>query len=517
MQENCPFDITPLAESQVNKKTNIFNLNYTCQDFNSLKARLRDYNKQQFAEKFNDYIESSLAIMLMENVAFCGDTLSFKIDQLANEVYIDTVTEKENAFRLSRLVGFEPLPPLAARSLFTATLNNTLLTDVMLTTPLEIKTVSGNTSIVIELFPADSDNNPLFEENITIPAGNLVNSSIIGLEGQTFTDEAEGNGAVGQTITLAKSPVIWGSVRVDVDGVRWEQVDYFTDSQKRREYRIEYDSNYVGYIVFGNNRAGLLPSSGSRIRITYRVGGGSVGNITAGSIDKNIVANVPGFDFVVPVGLKNYTRGQNGYDGDSVDDIRRKLPAYVKAQNRAVTGLDYKTLADQFANPYHGSIGKSTAVLRNYGCAGNVIDLYVLAQDGNSGLMEASSELLADLQEEIDSKKMLTDYLCIRHGSIIYTDVSVELVLDKFYKKFEDELKEKIKRRVEQFFSLPQWEFGKTLRDTDLIKALSDLPELTRIDINFVTDTANGPIVTTKFFEIIRHDPDSLIIAFNYE
>lgn len=517
MPQNCPFDITPLAQSNAAKKPNIFNINYTCQDFASLKARLRDYNKQNFADKFTDYVESDLAIMLMENMAFVGDLLSFKIDQLANEVFIDSVTEKENAFRLAKQVGFNPQPPIAARSMWTATMNNTLLTDVVISTPLQIDTVAGNTSIKIELFPADADNNPIFEESIIIPAGKLVNASIIGIEGKTHTQEAVGDGSVDQTISLNFSPVIWDSIRVNVDGVRWEQVDYFTDSQKRREYRVEYDSNYVGYIIFGNNKAGLPPSTGSRITIVYREGGGAVGNITSGSIESQIVATVPGLNFVVPVTFKNYTRGEYGYDGDTVEDIRRKLPAYQKTQDRIVTGTDLKTLAEQFANPYHGQIGKANAVLRNYGCAGNVIDLYVLARDGEFGLAEASNELKADLIQEVNSKKMLTDNICVRDGTVILVDVSLELVLDKFYKKFEDELREKISRRINLFFGLPNWEFNKTLRDIDLIKALSDLQEISRMDVNFVAGLVNGQVITTKFYEIIRHDPDALTIAFNYE
>jgi hypothetical protein len=65
MPQNCPFDITPLAQSNAVKKPNIFNINYTCQDFASLKARLRDYNKQNFADKFTDYVESDLPMKFL--------------------------------------------------------------------------------------------------------------------------------------------------------------------------------------------------------------------------------------------------------------------------------------------------------------------------------------------------------------------------------------------------------------------------------------------------------------------
>jgi len=48
----------------------------------------------------------------------------------------------------------------------------------------------------------------------------------------------------------------------------------------RKEYRIEYNLIIVrGYI--GNNRAGLIPSAGATILITYRIGEGVRGNIVS--------------------------------------------------------------------------------------------------------------------------------------------------------------------------------------------------------------------------------------------
>jgi hypothetical protein len=87
-----------------------------------MKTRLIDFIKQKFSTDFSDFVESSIAIMLIENWAFIADTLSFKMDQISNEIFIDTVTETENAFRLAKLVGFQPQPPIAARSMWTASI-----------------------------------------------------------------------------------------------------------------------------------------------------------------------------------------------------------------------------------------------------------------------------------------------------------------------------------------------------------------------------------------------------------
>lgn len=515
--QNCPFVVTPYDESNIIKTPDLINLNYTNQDFWSLKTRLVEFIKERFEDTFNDFVESDLAVMLIENWAFIADTLSFKMDQIANEIFIDTVSELDNAFRLSQLVGFTPIPPIAARSLWSATINSLLETDLVIPggQRFDYGTELGSRSL--ELYPANALNQPIFDEDIIIPAGNNLNTTIVGIEGRSRVDNFTGTGEPNQSQALIANTVIYGSVRVFVDGEEWQEVKWFTDSKKRKEFRVEFDPSWNAYVMFGGARAGVIPARGSEIQVRYRIGGGLAGNITTGSLEFQRTFRVPGFDFRIPVSFTNYTRGEYGYEGDTIDDIKFKLPRWMRLQNRAVTGDDYKTLADQFLTPYNGQIGKSTAVLRNYGCAANVIDLYVLAKDGDNSLALASNELKVELQEEVDSKKMMTDYVCIKDGVIIEVDVNIDLVMDKFYKKFEEEFLERITRRVDTFFSLNNWEFNKDLKAIDLVKEISDVREIRSVVLNFETsdEDNSGEMVVTKFYEIIR--PNVLEINFIYE
>jgi hypothetical protein len=517
MPDTCSFDVTPLDQSHTIDTPSLRNLNYTSQEFWSLKRRMYDIIRTQFAADFNDFVEGDLAIMLLENWAFIADLLSFKMDQIANEIFIDTVTEVENAFRLAKLVGFKPQPPIAATSRWKATITNVLDVDLIIPAGLEVSAVSQQQPITIELFPADSNFNPINNSDIIITAGSTVNTSIVGIEGHTTSDIFSGDGTVGQNYQLSLFPVIWDSLTVQVDGVTWQEVDYFTDSNPRREYRVEFDSDYHAFVIFGNGRAGMLPGRGSEILVTYRQGGGPSGNIVTGSITTQRTISVEGFEFVVPVSFTNYTKGSYGYSGDTIEDVRRKLPAYLRTQGRAVSGTDYKTLTDQFATPYNGQIGKSTAVLRNYGCAANIIDLYILAKNGQDDLNLASNELKSALQEMLTDVKMLTDFVCIRDGVIVDVDISIDIVIDKFWRKFEDELRARINRAITLFFSLNRWEYGQDLKDTDLIKSLSDIKEAKSFEVAFVTNQTTDSLnfVSTKFFEIIR--PDQINISFLYE
>jgi hypothetical protein len=479
-----------------------------------MKSRLVKFILERFPKDFTDFVESSLAVMEMEIFAFLADTLSFKIDQIANEVYIDTVTEVENIFRIAKAVGFTPLPPLPATASFTATITAVQPVDVLIPPGVLANVFINNQSIPFEIYAADSNNNPIFDEDIIVSAGNLTNSSLIGVQGKTLVDVFTGTGNPNQIYTLETFPVLYDSVRVDVDGVRWTQVDYFTDSNPRREFRIEFDSNYQCFIIFGNNRAGVIPAEGSQISVTYRTGGGTIGNIITGFIEIQRQYDVQDLGYSIPVSFRNYTAGINGYDGDGLEDVRNKLPIYIKSQDRAVTGEDYKTLADLFATAYHGQIGKATAVLRNYGCAGNIIDLFVLARDGISGLITANNDLKFSLQEEINTKKMLTDFVCIRDGIVVAVDITIDITVDKSMRKNKEELDLRIRRQINNFFLLNNWDYGQSLKETDLVKALSDIKEIESFDATFVTDNPDngGDIVTAKFYEIVR--PDTININY---
>ena len=240
------------------------------------------------------------------------------------------------------------------------------------------------------------------------------------------------------------------------------------------------------------------------------MGGGTIGNIVTGYVELQKLGGTLGVSTGIPITFKNYTRGKYGYGGDAIEDVRKKLPLWVKVQNRCVSGSDYKTLVDQFATPYHGQIGKSIALLRNYGCSGNVIDVYILAKDGNN-LIKASDELKLDLTNMLNSKKMLTDYVCIKDGIIIYVDVTVDLILDRAYRKFDTELRIEIDQRISNFFSLNNWEYGKILKETDLIKEISDMKQISNFSCIFNSNDQEGTIITTKLNEIIR--PGSLSVS----
>ena len=111
---------------------------------------------------------------------------------------------------------------------------------------------------------------------------------------------------------------------------------------------------------------------------------------------------------------------------------------------------------------------------------------------------------------------MLTDHVCIKDGVAISTDVTLDISVDKFFRKFKDEIENKITQRVNAFFALPNWDYGRSLRDLDILRVVADMREVKDISVTFTTvDPDNsGTMVVAKYYEIIRKDVLAINLVF---
>ena len=112
---------------------------------------------------------------------------------------------------------------------------------------------------------------------------------------------------------------------------------------------------------------------------------------------------------------------------------------------------------------------------------------------------------------------MITDYVCLKDGTVIDVEVSIEAVLNRLHRKFELEIKTQIEDGVNSFFDLINWEFGQDLTVETLTKSLSSINRVDSFSVSFVTSDAtnSGTEVAAQYFEIIR--PDTIDISFMYE
>jgi hypothetical protein len=82
--------------------------NFQSYDFETLRKTFVDYLRLYYPETFNDYIESSEFIALLDVMAFMGQALSFRTDLNTRENYLDTAERRDSVVRLANLVGYTP-------------------------------------------------------------------------------------------------------------------------------------------------------------------------------------------------------------------------------------------------------------------------------------------------------------------------------------------------------------------------------------------------------------------------
>jgi hypothetical protein len=77
-------------------------------DFETLRKSFVDYIRLYYPETFNDYIESSEFIALLDVMAFMGQSLAFRTDLNTRENYLDTAERRDSVVKLANLVGYTP-------------------------------------------------------------------------------------------------------------------------------------------------------------------------------------------------------------------------------------------------------------------------------------------------------------------------------------------------------------------------------------------------------------------------
>ena len=93
-------------------------IDYAAYDYDTLKQALINYIQTYYPEDFNDYIESSEFIAIIELIAYLGTSLAFRTDLNSRENFIDTAERRESIIRLAQMVNYVPRRNIAASGLF---------------------------------------------------------------------------------------------------------------------------------------------------------------------------------------------------------------------------------------------------------------------------------------------------------------------------------------------------------------------------------------------------------------
>ena len=215
-------------------------------DFETLRKSMIDYLRLYYPEDFNDFIESSEYIALIDLIAFLGQSLAFRTDLNARENFLDTAERRDSVLKLARLISYNPKRSISASGL------------------LKISSVSTTESVVdsngvdlanIVVSWNDTSNSNWSEQFAIIFNASLLNSQLIGNPGNTQTINGVKTDEYTINITSGTVPAFPFSASVNGSTLDFEAV---SATSIKQPYIYEPEPRPVGKfnILYRNDNRG---------------------------------------------------------------------------------------------------------------------------------------------------------------------------------------------------------------------------------------------------------------------
>jgi len=150
--------------------------NFQSYDYETLRKSFIDYLRLYYPETFNDYVESSEFIALLDVIAFMGQAVSFRDDLNTRENFIDTAERRDSVIKLANLVNYNPKRNNAAQGFLKIT---------SLTTTENVVDINGLGLAGIPVFWNDPANPNWLEQFYSIINATLVDAQRVGRPGNT--------------------------------------------------------------------------------------------------------------------------------------------------------------------------------------------------------------------------------------------------------------------------------------------------------------------------------------------
>jgi len=97
------------------------NSDFKSYDFETLRRTMIQYLRENYPEDFNDYVDSSEYIALIDLIAYLGQNLSFRVDLNARENFLETAQRRDSILRLAQLINYNASRAVPANGLLKIT------------------------------------------------------------------------------------------------------------------------------------------------------------------------------------------------------------------------------------------------------------------------------------------------------------------------------------------------------------------------------------------------------------
>lgn len=309
-------------------------------------------------------------------------------------------------------------------------------------------------------------------------------------------DLLDENGAV---VTDDNNEPVTVTVRQAMKG-EWKRVKnkFITEFTDANDIKITFGAglrNYYGTIptdatdftkymmsrMEANDYMGVLPESGTTMFVLYRVGGGSMSNVGANTINTitSLRMTIEGncndpndskkkMSVTNTLVVTNPTPSYGGKDAPSNEEIKYLIKYNASAQNRCVTLKDYYSRISQI-HPKYGCPFRHSVVEEN-----NKVVIYTLGLDYNGKLTTKLSETVAEnIKEYLKEYKMVNDFVELRSGKVINLAFDCYLFVDKAYDS--SEVINRVINLITDYMDIRKHIMGEDIFLGDLEKEISKL------------------------------------------
>jgi len=191
------------------------NADFQSYDFQTLRKSMVDYLQIYYPEDFNDFVESSEYIALIDLIAFLGQSLAFRTDLNARENFIDTAERRDSVLKLARLISYVPKRNQTASGFlkFDSVQTTESLTD---SNGLDL------TNLIVKW--NDSTNNNWYEQFATIINAALPNNQLVGRPANSKVIGGITNEEYNLNISPGALPIYKFSTQVENSALSFEVV-----------------------------------------------------------------------------------------------------------------------------------------------------------------------------------------------------------------------------------------------------------------------------------------------------
>ena len=340
-------------------------VNFTNLDFEDVKTTLKEYLKSN--SNFTDYdFEGSNLSSILDVLAYNTYITSYNANMVANEVFIDTATLRENVIALARNIGYTPRSRKAATSAISFFVDTTSITPKPASLTLRRGTVvtssgsfggTGGAFCILDDITVPVINDIASFDNITIFEGTVVQKN--------FTYSSRNPQ---QKFILPNPGVDTELIRVSVKNNSSStastkyalQDSLFSIGSESKVYFLQEVADERYEIFFGDGVFGKKLDDQNYITINYLTTNGDSGNgFSQFAFNGRITYVRDGTEYVVSEGISFITPQYSSRGGSSieaVESVRKFAPKIYATQNRAVTADDYETLVPSKIYPDTESI-----------------------------------------------------------------------------------------------------------------------------------------------------------------